>query len=35
MEIYREEPAEVVNNTIKGSVLKFTNEHLKDPRHIK
>ena len=27
--------AEVVNNSIKGSVLKFTNEHLKDPRTYK
>ena len=27
--------AEVVNNSIKGSLLKFTNEHLKDPRTYK
>lgn len=29
------ELAEVVNKTIKGSELKFTNEHLKDPRTYK
>ena len=27
--------AEVVNNAVKGSVLKFTNEHLNDPRTYK
>ena len=27
--------AEVVNNSVKGSNLKFTNEHLKDPRTYK
>jgi len=29
------ELAEVVNRTVKGSKLKFTNEHLKDPRTYK